>query len=244
MVVIFFTILFSVLLFLFSPFLAKYYNNENMEAIFGISALCILPMTISSIHAEGLRGMKKIKQFSLLLQGTHFGLALLLLLLYSLFSTPTAQITVIVFIAAMWLNAAWSIYLFQKHSGFNKIKSEHSGFTNMKLIAWVFPMFLSGILQIVMTSTDLFILGHYVSMDKIGVYRTGLQIAGAISVALFSVNTIVAPKFAELYAKKDMQGLALVIRNTTRFMFVLALIASLIIPSLLLFFILCSILAL
>lgn len=227
--VIIFTVFLSLLLFFLSPLLAKFYIDENLEYVLSMGALCILPMAVISLHAEGLRGMKKIKQFSFLQQGTQFGFALVLLLSYLLFKKPVAEITVAAFITSMWLTALWSIYLFHKHSGFNKIQSEHSGFTNIKLLQWVFPMVLSGILQIVMSSTDLLILGHYVTMDKIGIYRTGLQIAGAISVALFAVNVIVAPKFSELYTKGDMQGLTLVVRNTTRFMFVLAFLASLII---------------
>jgi O-antigen/teichoic acid export membrane protein len=227
--VIVITMMLSLLLFLLSPLLNNFYVEGNMKYILALGSLCIFPMAITSLHAEGLRGMKKVKEFSYLQQGTQFGLTLLVLLAYFLLKKPVAEIAVAAFIISMWLIAIWSILLFRKHSGFGKIQSEPSGFSNFQLLQWVLPMVLSGILQIIMSSTDLIILGNYVTMDKIGIYRTGLQIAGAISVALFAVNTIVAPKFAELYAQKDMQGLALVIRNTTRFMFILAVMASLLI---------------
>lgn len=227
--VIIFTLCISVLLFFLSPFLAGLYIDENLGYIFSTGSLCIIPMAIISLHAEGLRGMKKIKHYSYLQQGTQFALSLLILVSYTFFKSPKAEITLFAFIISMWVIAAWSVYLFQKHSGFMKIESSHSGFTDWKLALWVFPMVLSGILQLVMNSTDLLILPSFVSMGKVGIYRTGLQISGAISVALFAVNTIVAPKFSELYTKGDMEGLALIVRNTTRFMFVLAIIASLII---------------
>ena len=220
--VLLFAFSFSILLFFLSPLLAWYFKNNNLQNIFYIGSFCVLPMTITALHSEALRGIKKIKEFSYVQQGTQFGLALLFFVCYAIFKIPVNSIPVIAFIISMWLIAAWSIYLFRKHSGFKYTQVGTSDYGSLKLIEWVFPMFLSGFLQIVMSWTDILILGHYVTADKVGIYRTSLQIAGSTSMALFAINTIVAPKFSELYTKNDMQGLSMVVRNTSRLMFILS----------------------
>ena len=217
------SLLLSLALFIFSPLLAQFYNNELLLYVFRLGALCILPMAIMSIHGEGLRGMKKIQEFSYLQQGTQFGLALLIFLCFIGIRTPHVNWVIIAFVVAIWITALWGVFLFQKHSGFRSIVAEDATNNHMKhLLQMVFPMFMSGFLFIVMTWTDILILGHYVSKDYVGIYRTGLQIAGVSNMALFAVNTIVAPKFAELYAKNDIEGLAHVVRNSSKLMFVIS----------------------
>ena len=47
--------------------------------------------------------------------------------------------------------------------------------------------------------TDTIILSYFESVENIGVYNIALKISMSTSIMLFSINSITAPKYSELY---------------------------------------------
>ena len=67
-----------------------------------------------------------------------------------------------------------------------------------------------------------FALGAWGTMGDVGVFNVASRVSFLVSFVLVAVDTISAPKFAELYAAGDREGLARTARNTARLMLVLA----------------------
>src|SRR5690606_31472638 len=59
-----------------------------------------------------------------------------------------------------------------------------------------------------------------------GLYSVAVRVAVLTSVTLNAVNTIIAPKFAGLYAQGDRVALAGVVRGTTRLLILIATVTT------------------
>jgi len=62
-------------------------------------------------------------------------------------------------------------------------------------------------------------LGMFRSTQEVGVYNVALRISMMTSITLMAINTIAAPKFAELWGKGDIKGLAKVAQQSTKLIF-------------------------
>ena len=84
-------------------------------------------------------------------------------------------------------------------------------------------------MQMVITWTASISLGIWGTTADVGIYNVAARTAMLTNVILIAVNTIVAPKFAALYLKGDLDALGSIARNSAKLMTVIA------IPVLLLF---------
>jgi len=76
------------------------------------------------------------------------------------------------------------------------------------------PLWLMSIItKAIIPWSPLLILGFFASSDDVGVYGAATRIAMLVTFLLIAVNTVISPKFAELYAKGDIATLARVARR-------------------------------
>ena len=76
--------------------------------------------------------------------------------------------------------------------------------------------------MIICWSSTIF-LGIFAENADVGIYNAAARTANLMNFLLVSVNTIAAPKFAELFHINDMQGLKRSAQDSTRLMFWLSL---------------------
>lgn len=87
---------------------------------------------------------------------------------------------------------------------------------------------------LVMSMTDTTLLGVWADSESVGIYGVAKRTALLTSFMLVAVNTIVAPKFAELYAQGDRRALSALARNVAKLMTLAAtpiLLAFVIVPN-------------
>ncbi len=208
----------SVLLFFLSPIIAEYvFRKEHFSTWLKIVSFAVLPMGLISMNAESLRGLKKIKEYAFLTEMSISLFAVVLLMVLLPFAgnmyTPLIAYSlglILVFILSqiMWLRNS-------------KVKSVPCKNTiGLKSILNVsVPMFLSSSLFLVMGWTDTIMLGIFRTEGDVGIYNVSVRIATVTSVTLFAINTIAAPKFAELYSKGDIKKLRDVVSQSSKLMF-------------------------
>jgi len=83
--------------------------------------------------------------------------------------------------------------------------------------------------QFIMAWTDKLMLGAMdtpnvvngttTNVEEVGVYYTAFKLSMFAAVALMAINSIASPKFAEMFAKNDMEGLKKVIYQSTKMIF-------------------------
>jgi O-antigen/teichoic acid export membrane protein len=168
-------------------------------------ALAITPTALLNLQGQSLKGLKKIG-LSMAIQGLLVpSLALLTLLPLAAFAgvtgvvwAHTAATIIVAFLA--WLS--WRIELARisvtevRSVGFDALwRSSRHLFLISVINKGVIPWF------------PLFYLGVWASGDEVGVFATAARIAFMVSFVLTAVNNVVAPNFAELYAKGNLSVL-------------------------------------
>jgi len=73
--------------------------------------------------------------------------------------------------------------------------------------------------QFIMAWTDKLMLGAMTTTEDVGIYHTAFKLSMFAAVALMSINSIAAPKFAEMFGKDDMEGLKKVVHQSTKMIF-------------------------
>ncbi len=201
--------------FLGADVLATYaFGKENLTGAFQIMALAVLPSIILFYNSGALRGLKKIGHFSALVNFANFFLATILLLILPKFLAIERMLEV-VFAIGVTLAALYSFIPWIRHSKFR----EHRPSSELKtkdLIDTSLPMLFSGTLVTLNGWTDTLILGAMVSEDEVGIFRVLLRVSSVANVVLFAVNSISAPKFAQLKDANDTKGLQRYVTQSTK----------------------------
>tara|TARA_B100000401_G_C52443290_1_gene548394 strand:- start:76 stop:642 length:567 start_codon:yes stop_codon:yes gene_type:complete len=73
-----------------------------------------------------------------------------------------------------------------------------------------------------MQSIDIIILSIYEGFDQIAYYSVSVKLAMVITLALMSVNIVIAPRIAEIYEKQELQSLQQLIKHSTRIIFLIS----------------------
>ena len=71
----------------------------------------------------------------------------------------------------------------------------------------------------IMSLTDKLMLGIFKTPYEVGIYSVALKLATITSMVLTAINTIVAPKFSELYWEYNLEDLKKVIRFSAKIIF-------------------------
>ncbi len=210
-------ILLSALLFLFAPLLAgRLFHKPEIAAHLRIAAVALLPAAIHALNSEGLRGIKKIREFSSLVELPNlFAIgALSVLLLFS----RSSRLPVAAYVLGVAAAALVSQVLWARHSPSSN-QGARAGISNGRLMGLAVPMMLSTSALFIMHWTDTLMLGIYRPEAEVGVFNICSKVSSVTSMAIISVNTIAAPKFAELWGKRDIASLRKVVRQSTKLIF-------------------------
>jgi O-antigen/teichoic acid export membrane protein len=220
-----FSILISCALYYLAPFISEYvFHKSELITPLQYIALGIVPMTVLFLHREAIRGLKRMVAFSFIdsLAVPLFASIILITLIYfsdSEFSPIYAHILSLTF-AAIFSILIWTTYVNQlRHPKLNNDEIKETKVTRRKILATSFPMMLSGSLFLLMGWVDTFMIGMYRDISEVGVYSVALKVSALTSIILISINSISAPKFAEMWGKGDLNGLKIVTRYSTKLIF-------------------------
>lgn len=207
----------SALLYLFAPALAQgVFGKAYLAVPFRLAAFAVLPFSMLVLVAEGLRGLKRIRDYSFLqdmslpLVGTVV-LALSLPFLRSEFAPVAAHLAATVtacgFALVLWARAMPSA-------------PARAATIRLGTILQVsLPMLVSASLYVFMGWADKIILGIYAPEREVGIYNVALKISSLTSLTLFAVNSIAAPKFAQCHGAGDAEGLRRIAQQATAVIF-------------------------
>ena len=109
---------------------------------------------------------------------------------------------------------------------FNKLKKPNKNsemFSTIEIFKTSFPMALSAIAYFIMQSIDIIILSVYEGFDQIAYYSVSVKLAMVTTLALMSVNIVIAPRIAEIFEKKNMNDMQLLIKHSTRIIFFISI---------------------
>ncbi len=216
-------LLLSLLFYIFTDYLAlEVFDNSKLIPYFHITVFGVLPLILLTINTAFFRGVKNIKLFAFLDKAAIFIFTPILLAIayYGLnlegIATIISRVIAILLLLIMSYVALRRYrYIFQ--SSVQKLLSYRDIF-RVSL-----PMLLTNSLVLVMSWTDILMLGIFTDEAEVGIYNVVIKLAMLSILTMMAINTIAGPKFSELYSRGDMQGLKKTAQNATRMIFYSAL---------------------
>ena len=116
-----------------------------------------------------------------------------------------------------------SIRVYMLFKKIDKTNDKSESFTITEIFKTSSPMALSAIAYFIMQSIDIIILSIYQGFDQIAYYSVSVKLAMLTTLALMSVNIVIAPRIAEIYENQKMQKLQMLIKHSTRIIFLISI---------------------
>jgi len=221
-IVIVVALIFSFSLMFFSTPIAHFMNIEKEYLV--IVTYSFLPLVLFHMNVQAIRGLKKMISFSFLNTIAISLFTFLILVVMSYFLSddklPIYAYVVSVFLMTLGSYALWFRHSFQLEK--NSI-SEHELLSTKELLNISFPLLMGQSMMLIMGKVDLFMLASMSSSEQVGIYNIALKLSMMSYMGLMAVNSIAAPKFSELHASGNVQGLKKIVQQSTKTIFWISL---------------------
>lgn len=225
--VVFLSMVISLSIYMFSDFIAvTIFKKENLVALIELVSFFIVFQVSGKFSLSTIRALKNIKLF-LALQFLPSVLNLIILLVvtfffYALYNPIYSQL------ASQSIVALISIWFLKKYLSKYEKKSYQKNTSLKEIILTSFPMFLTTVMQMVVLQTDVVMLSSMSTLGNVGIYSIVMKLALLSSFIITSINTIIAPKFSELYYNDNINELKNVSKKSTKLIFYATLPISII----------------
>ena len=185
-----------------APWVAKTFLDASYTyAIYPI-AIGILPLAMININGAVLHGMENFRKFSFSTNTSIYLFSGIFLLTSSFF---THQDWIVFYslsfgvVFTLLLGHYWVKNDFKKleHSPNNRSIRENW----VKVLGQSYPMMLTASILFLVNWTDSLMLGILQNNESVGLYSVASRIASVLILIPYSINALVAPKFAKDYSK-------------------------------------------
>lgn len=220
-IIIPFNVVISIIIYFGADIIADFFDKDGIQITnyIRISALGILPFSISMINSGLFRGNKEIVRFSFYDSLGRFLWGGLCVIIIHFFSAEVYTV-ITGFVAGLY------ILSFISFKGVNKILNRNfqgnvekpsESFSVKQLLKLSGPLFWANFITQGIMWTTTIILGIYLSKEQVGMFDACNRLASLITIILFAINSISAPKFAE--AKDDKKTLKKHVASSSKLIF-------------------------
>ena len=195
-----------------TPFFYPEINEKTLMAIkcMSLALLTYMPYKILSAYVTGLKYPNRFYIYEIL----RISLVIALVLYYLFTSKALEPSTIFTLFAAANLIMIIAIILFLRNFEIfnflhlNKLIDRQWDKSGLYYIAL-------GSGYIVLSNTDILVLGYFQTSAEVGFYRLALLIAGVIVIFLSGVDSYLAPRLSEYFKKNDLNNLQkIALRNS------------------------------
>ncbi len=178
-----------------------------------LMSLALVPFALLNLYGELLKAGQH-QALSSLVQGAAVPTVSLLLLLVFAGRLRDAGNAAAIYLAATVLVCAASHVLWRR--SLPPVDPATKGSIRFReLFGTAMPMYGSAMADVVMTFSDVLILGMFVTAGEVGIYTAASRTALLTRFLLLANSSVAAPRFAALHAARDSEGVArLAVRST------------------------------
>ena len=194
--------------------------NTNVRYI-QLNAFFVMPMVFFMLHYQSLRGLKRIAEFSFFYRMSQSIFSVIAIVVIYQFTTD-AEVPVYAYLVSVSLVSFLSFLSFRywiKNRSDGKQSAEKEVRSYSEIFKISIPLMFAQSVQFIMAWTDKLMLGNMTTSEEVGIYHTAFKLSMFAAVALMSINSIASPKFAEIFAKDDMEGLKKVVHQSSKMIF-------------------------
>jgi O-antigen/teichoic acid export membrane protein len=191
--------------------------NGSLQTI----SYLILPFTIFSLIPEIFRGFNKIAQYAVL-KNLILNLLLFFFVLLgtdlknTLYPLKALNYSILISfsVSLIWL----SFFLKSRRVKFkSKAKDLNKHFRK------AYPMYLSAVLVYLISSMDNYLIGLFMNEKSVGYFNACLKLTLATTFIMISFNGYLAPRFSELFHKKNIDELNFYYNKAIKIILILSL---------------------
>tara|TARA_B100000902_G_scaffold163425_2_gene158617 strand:+ start:38715 stop:40073 length:1359 start_codon:yes stop_codon:yes gene_type:complete len=219
----------SLLMFFYADLISEIIKIDS--SFIKLNAFFVLPMSFFMINYQSLRGLKKILEFSFYYRVSQSLFSIIVILvLYQFFqddSVPIYAYLISILIICILSFISFRYSFLKKSSGIISAEEKIRSYKSLFQIS--LPLMFAQSVQFIMAWTDKLMLaaidtpevnsGIRTNSEEVGIYHTAFKLSMFAAVALMSVNSIAAPKFAEMYGNNNIEGLKKIVNQSTKIIF-------------------------
>ncbi len=204
-----------------TSFIDDYFNKEGaseliLKTMVSLAAFALTMLNIDTLRAQRLALVSEL--YRNLFRYLPFFLGAILI-----FYSDKAHLLVETYLAGFVVLALIStIQVFRVFQTANEpdhgIQYKYSSILKVS-----YPMALSAVSFFLMQSVDIILLGKFEEFEIVAYYGVAVKLATTGTLAILSVNVILAPKIAELFESQKFNELSLTLRRGTRLMVLISL---------------------
>lgn len=203
----------SVFLYALSPFLSEYvFSKPEMEPVLKGAVYAILPLSLSILLAHQLQALRKVAQSIVILSIVMPMLVCILVLFLGLdYAYQISYVLIPCAFLGMALGFFWWFRALPElvTPCFDDIKD---------LVGACMPLWVVNIMSLAIMWSGQFIAGVFVSPEEFAQLAVAQRTANLVSFILIAVNLVMAPRYAALYKKGDIEQLRLLALMCVRLM--------------------------
>jgi O-antigen/teichoic acid export membrane protein len=189
------------------------YADPQIAAPLRLMALALVPFSMLNLYGELLKAGQH-QALSSLIQGAALPFISLLLLAVLAGTVSDARSAAAIYLVSSLVVCTASYFLWRR-SVPSIDASKPATVTYRALIRTALPMHGSALADVVMTFSDVLILGMFASVSDVGIYTAAARTALLTRFLLLANSAVAAPRFAALHAANDKDGVAkLALRST------------------------------
>lgn len=205
-------------------------NLTQTQLLTYIWGVAFIPLSaMAALRGASLRGLRKVIQGQLpeqVLKPCLF--AILLALVVGLgpykFSADTAMMLNVVSFGVVFIVGAWLLVRAKP----KELNTANREFEKKAWIGSVAPLAMISGLEIIITQTDIVMLGWFKEPADVGLYRVSLQGAQLVALGVSITNMIVMPYMSQFATSNDYNKLSTLVKKSARAAFFLAFFVTII----------------
>jgi len=227
------SVVMTALVFLSSETIANIFSIPTLMEPLRWMSLSILPWTMVFLVSQMLQGINQIEN-SLFVQTISIPLINIPILI--LLSTGYGVVG-----AAVSYTISTLITLVLGYRLWRRLTPDLSDvvgdFNTRELLESSIPLFWYEVTVLIVGMLDVLVIGYFETEASVGIYNTVKRVSNLASAVLGSINVVVGPQFASMYAKGKLPEMELLARNSVRIVSLISIpviIAFFVIPDVIL----------
>jgi O-antigen/teichoic acid export membrane protein len=194
-----------------APFFATtVFDKPEAESVIRVAALLIPGQTLLVLYSQILKAVRRPVSATAL-QGIGPPLLASILLVVSETKNAEAAMAIVLGSTVGFL----AMEVVQWISIVGKAGRQWGQFDIRLLMRTALPLMVVSSMWLVITWSDVIIIGILGTSEDVGIYVTAARSAILMQIPLLAIGAIVSPRFAILYSNEDWRGLEQVARNTS-----------------------------
>lgn len=203
------------LLLVSEDFINQIFNKQESYDLIELSVQGLVFYSITMLNIDTIRALKKTttsELFRNLFRYTPF--LLFSIILYAIDRPEDLVVWFIYSFVVLCVVSTAAVFVLLLKKDFPATTTQK--YSTKDIIKTSYPMALSAISYFLMQSIDILFLGAFDTFESIAYYSVAVKIATVTSLALISVNIVIAPKIAKIYNDRNFSELKSMIRKATR----------------------------